>query len=119
MLTRMLSTKTSITGHSFGCAHIVWDGDWPFGKLPLLAESVGGLQLVARNPLGWPDGVLLGFSSRLHCLSGRRRCLGGRLGYRFFCYKSSLLGGSGLGRRRRRRFPAPLTGIGERRTGLG
>src|SRR5260221_14546656 len=41
MLTRMLSTKTSITAHSFWCAHIVCDGNGLFGKRRAQRSSRG------------------------------------------------------------------------------
>src|SRR5258707_11784429 len=59
MLTRMLSTKTSITAHSFWCAHIVCDGNGPFGKRRAQRSSrgecaalnmAGGARRVRRAP---------------------------------------------------------------------
>src|ERR1700730_10316276 len=95
MVTRMLSTKTSITAHSFWCAHIVCHGHWPFGKRvghrSSRARSVWWQELVVRGTLGarWTwvrrlgrfhlvgDGLSRGWLSR-----GRRRFSGGLRGSR-------------------------------------
>src|SRR5262245_37555650 len=61
MLTRMLSTKTSITGHSFWCAHIVCDGLWPFGRRAGQRSSLWTTQYGGRRSS--VDGCVCGSSA--------------------------------------------------------
>src|SRR5262252_7126537 len=49
MFTRMLSTKTSITDHSFRCAHIVSHGRWALGKRRCWRSSRGPHQYGGRS----------------------------------------------------------------------